>query len=54
MKTGKLIKDNCSKKNFRDCWHRKKLFFYQFFYLLLLFTVLTRGRCVLYGNVVVQ
>jgi len=31
MKTGKLMKENCSKKNFRDCWHKNKLFFIKIF-----------------------
>jgi len=43
MKTGKLIKENCSKKNYRDCWHRNKLFLIKIFNLLLLFSVLTRA-----------
>jgi len=29
MKTEKLIKENCS-KNFRNCWHRNKLFLSKF------------------------
>ena len=53
MKTEKLIKENCS-KNVKDCWHRNELFFIKIFNLLLLFAVLTRGRRVQYGNVVVQ
>ena len=31
MKTGELMKENCSKKNFKDCWHKNQLFFYKNF-----------------------
>jgi len=54
VKTEKATKENCSRKNFKDCWHRNKLFFIKIFNLLLLFAVLTRGRRVQYGNIVVQ
>jgi len=54
MKTGKLMKENCGKKNFKHCWHRNKLLFIKICNLVLLFAMLTRGRRVQYGNVVVQ
>jgi len=47
------MKKTSSKKLQRYCWHRNKISFIKIFNLLLLFAVLTCGRRVQYGNVVV-
>jgi len=47
------MKENCSKKT-SEIVDIKINYFLLIFYLLLLFAVLTRGRRVQYGNVVVQ